>query len=132
MKLACIAALVCGGILSSTALADLTGVTGSVNPTPVPTIQPSLGTSFLIRTQGIFPSGNGSPVGSLGEITQFAGNFAPAGYALANGQLLSISQNTALFSLLGTTWGGDGKTTFALPNLQSSTPIGAGQGLGLT
>ncbi len=68
----------------------------------------------------------------LAEIKIFAGNFAPAQWALCNGQLLPISQNTALFSLLGTTYGGDGKTTFALPNLQNSVPIGAGQGPGLT
>ncbi|GAB3572404.1 phage tail protein [Hymenobacter daeguensis] len=68
----------------------------------------------------------------LGEIMMFAGNFAPRGFALCNGQLMSIAQNTALFSLLGTTYGGDGRTTFALPNLQGITPIGQGQGPGLT
>jgi microcystin-dependent protein len=62
----------------------------------------------------------------------FAGNFAPTGWALCNGQLLPISQNTALFSLLGTFYGGDGKSTFALPNLQGSTPVGQGQGKGLS
>jgi microcystin-dependent protein len=59
-------------------------------------------------------------------------NFAPNGWALCAGQLLSISQNTALFSLLGTTYGGDGIRTFGLPNLQSRIPIGAGQGPGLS
>ena len=59
-------------------------------------------------------------------------NFAPAGWALCNGQLLSISQNTALFSLLGTYYGGNGTTTFALPNLQSRVPIHQGQGTGLS
>lgn len=59
-------------------------------------------------------------------------NFAPNGWALCAGQLLSISQNTALFSLLGTTYGGDGISTFGLPNLQSRIPIGAGQGPGLS
>ena len=62
----------------------------------------------------------------LGTIKMFAGNFAPRGYMLCNGALLSISQNTALFSLLGTTYGGDGRTTFALPNLNGRTPFGAG------
>jgi microcystin-dependent protein len=62
----------------------------------------------------------------------FAGNFAPHGYALCNGQLLPISQNTALFSLLGTTYGGDGRTNFALPNLQGAAPLNAGQGPGLS
>ena len=68
----------------------------------------------------------------VAEIRMFACNFAPTGWALCNGQLLPISQNTALFSLLGTFYGGDGKSTFALPNLQDSTPIGQGQGSGLS
>jgi microcystin-dependent protein len=68
----------------------------------------------------------------IGTIILFAGNFAPRGWALCNGQILSIAQNTALFSILGTTYGGDGQTTFALPNLQSRVPIGAGQGPGLS
>ena len=67
----------------------------------------------------------------VAEIRMFAGNFAPTGWAQCNGQLLPISQNTALFSLLGTFYGGDGKSTFALPDLQGSTPIGTGQGAGL-
>jgi microcystin-dependent protein len=62
----------------------------------------------------------------------FAGSFAPVGWAQCNGQLLPISQNTALFSLLGTYYGGDGKSTFALPNFEGATPIGQGQGAGLT
>ncbi len=68
----------------------------------------------------------------IGEIRVFAGNFAPVGWALCNGQLLPISQNTALFSLLGTQYGGDGRSTFALPNLQAASPIGSGNGAGLT
>jgi microcystin-dependent protein len=68
----------------------------------------------------------------LGEIRMFAGNFAPFRWALCNGQLLTISQNTALFSLLGTFYGGDGKTTFALPNLQGNVPVHVGQGPGLS
>lgn len=68
----------------------------------------------------------------LGEIKLFAGNFAPRGWALCDGQLLSISQNTALFSLLGTTYGGDGRTTFALPDLRGRVPIHAGNGPGLS
>jgi len=67
----------------------------------------------------------------LGEIKIFAGTFAPSGWAFCNGQILSIPQNTALFSLLGTTYGGDGKTTFGLPNLQGRAPLDAGQGPGL-
>jgi microcystin-dependent protein len=68
----------------------------------------------------------------VAEIKMWAGNFAPTGYALCNGQLLPISQNTALFSLLGTFYGGDGKSTFALPNMEDSTPLGQGQGPGLS
>ena len=67
----------------------------------------------------------------IGEIKMSGGNFAPASYAMCNGQILFISQNTALFSLLGTTFGGNGQTTFALPNLQSRAPLGVGQGPGL-
>jgi microcystin-dependent protein len=68
----------------------------------------------------------------LAEIRIFAFAFAPTGWAQCNGQLLPISQNTALFSLLGTYYGGDGKSTFALPNLQNSVAIGQGQGPGLS
>ena len=68
----------------------------------------------------------------LAEIRIFTGNFAPKGWALCDGQLLPISQNTALFSLLGTTYGGDGKSNFALPNLQGCAPLHPGQGPGLS
>ena len=68
----------------------------------------------------------------LGEIRVFAGNFAPKGWAFCNGQLLPISQNTALFSLLGTLYGGDGRSNFALPNLQAAFPMHQGQGPGLS
>lgn len=67
----------------------------------------------------------------LGEIRMFAGNFAPRGWALCQGQLLSIAQNQALFSILGTTYGGNGQTTFALPDLRGRVPVGPGQGPGL-
>jgi microcystin-dependent protein len=63
----------------------------------------------------------------VAEIRIFAGNFAPKGWAFCNGQLLPISQNTALFSLLGTFYGGDGKSTFALPDLQDNVAVGQGQ-----
>jgi microcystin-dependent protein len=68
----------------------------------------------------------------IGSITLFAGNFAPRGWAFCNGQLLPINQNTALFSLLGTTYGGNGMTTFALPDLRGRVPTHAGQGPGLS
>jgi len=69
--------------------------------------------------------------GYIAEIRMFAGNFAPRGWAFCQGQILSIAQNTALFSLLGTTYGGNGQTTFALPDLRGRVPVGTGQGPGL-
>jgi len=68
----------------------------------------------------------------IGEIRMFNGNFAPKDWAFCNGQLLSISQNTALFSILGTMYGGDGRTTFGLPDLRGRSATGMGQGPGLT
>ena len=68
----------------------------------------------------------------VAEIRIFPFNFAPTGWAFCDGQLLPISQNTALFSLLGTTYGGDGKSTFALPDLQGRAPMQPGQGSGLS
>ena len=68
----------------------------------------------------------------IAQIILFAGNFAPRGWAFCQGQILSIAQNTALFSLLGTTYGGNGQTTFALPDLRGRTPIHPGQGPGLS
>lgn len=68
----------------------------------------------------------------LGQLTLMGFNFCPRGWAHANGQLLAISQNTALFSLLGTTYGGDGRTNFALPDLRGRVPISYGQGPGLS
>src|SRR5712691_3143496 len=68
----------------------------------------------------------------LGEIILVPYNFAPRGWAFCEGQLLPINQNTALFSLLGTTYGGDGRTTFALPDLRGRVPVGSGQGPGLS
>jgi microcystin-dependent protein len=67
----------------------------------------------------------------IGQIVLFAGNFAPRNWAFCNGQLLSIAQNTALFSILGTTYGGNGQTTFALPDLRGRVPLGTGNGPGL-
>ena len=68
----------------------------------------------------------------VGEIRMFAGNFAPRGWAFCDGQLLAVSQNDALFSLLGTIYGGDGRTTFGLPDLRGRIPIHAGHGPGLS
>ena len=68
----------------------------------------------------------------VGEIRMFAGNFAPRGWAFCDGQLLAVTQNEALFSLLGTIYGGDGRTTFGLPDMRGRIPIHAGSGPGLT
>src|SRR5436189_329099 len=68
----------------------------------------------------------------VAEIRIFPFNFPPTGWAFCNGQLMPISQNTALFSLLGTTYGGDGKSTFALPDMQGNAPMQPGQGSGLS
>ncbi|MBF0688460.1 MAG: phage tail protein [Cellulomonas sp.] len=68
----------------------------------------------------------------VGEIRLFAGSYAPSGWALCNGQLLPIEQNAPLFSLLGVSYGGDGRTTFALPDLRDASPVGVGPGSGLT
>lgn len=68
----------------------------------------------------------------VGEIRMFAGNFAPRGWAFCDGQLLAVSQNDALFSLLGTIYGGDGRTTFGLPDMRGRLPIHAGTGPGLS
>ncbi len=70
--------------------------------------------------------------GVIGEIRGFSGNFAPRAWAFCNGQLLSISSNQSLFSILGTTYGGDGRTTFGLPDLRGRGPISAGTGPGLS
>lgn len=107
---------------------------------PFDNTQPGLGLNYIIATSGVFPSQTRGTFGEplLGEITMFAGNFAPRGWALLDGQLLSIEQNQALFSILGTTYGGDGETTFALPDMRGRTAVHAdgtivdlGESLGL-
>ena len=72
------------------------------------------------------------PAPFVGEVRIFAGNFAPTGWAFCSGQLLSIAQNTALFSILGTAYGGDGRSTFGLPDLRGRVPMQPGQGPGLS
>lgn len=102
---------------------------------PHSNLQPSLALTEVIYLQGIFPPRSGITSGSdefVAAISHFAGNFAPQGTATCNGQILPISQNTALFSLLGTTYGGDGKSTFALPDLGGNISVGNGQGIGLS
>lgn len=111
--------------------------TSSGNGQSFSNLQPTLATTYAIALQGIFPSrsleapidGDDASLSSepfLGQVAQFAGNFAPRGWAKAEGQLLPISQNPALFSILGTTYGGDGRTTFALPDLRGRTPVHPG------
>jgi microcystin-dependent protein len=94
---------------------------------PFDNLQPSLPLTPLIATSGVFPSVGGSSGSAtfLGEIADFAGNFVPDGWTAADGQLLSIGQNQALFAILGTTYGGDGITTFALPDLRGRAAVGA-------
>ncbi|CAM4895491.1 unnamed protein product [Rotaria socialis] len=113
--------------------ATQTGVTGAGQT--FDNRQPGLGITYLITMQGVFPSQGGTgpePMAPyLGEIVAFAGNFQPGGYAFANDQLLSISQNTALFVLLGTTYGGNGITSFALPDLRGRVILGSGRGFSI-
>src|SRR5262249_13625812 len=94
--------------------------------------EPSLALNYIIALTGTFPSRDSGSIDPnlpyLGEVMAFAGDFAPSGWALCQGQLLSIAQNTALFALLGTTYGGDGRTTFALPDLRGRTVLGTQTG----
>jgi microcystin-dependent protein len=117
--------------------ATVTDTTGGGQPAS--TMQPSLAITYLVATNAQFPPSAGSPLDAwndsqpyLGEIRMFAGNFAPTGYALAEGQILTFSSNTALYSLLGTAFGGNGITTFALPDLRGRTVMGVGTGGGLS
>ena len=94
-------------------------------------MQPFLGINYQIALQGQFPSRNAAEP-FIGEIMLTGWNFAARGWAHCNGQLLSINANTALFSLLGTTFGGDGRTTFGLPDLRGRVPVHFGNGPGLS
>ena len=96
----------------------------------IDTQQPSLGLNYVINTEGVFPSGN-LTLNSLGVVSAFAGNFAPGDELFCDGQLLPIAEFSALFNLIGTTYGGDGVTTFALPDLQGRDIVGAGAGFTL-
>ena len=105
-------------------------------------LQPSLGITHIVALEGVYPSQN-SPSGGggpnlgtgnnpfIGSISMFAGDFAPRDFALAQGQLINIAFNPALFSIVGTTYGGDGEVTFGIPDLQGRLPVDAGQGPGL-
>ena len=87
--------------------------------------------ALLISIFSFLPSVSQSDEPLMGEIRMFAGTFAPRGWAFCDGQLLLISENQALFSLIGTTYGGDGRTTYALPDLRGRAPVHSGQGPGL-
>ncbi|MFA7686678.1 MAG: tail fiber protein [Moheibacter sp.] len=106
----------------------------TVDHAPGDNMQPYLTVNYIIAMQGDFPSTGGTDPGTtlLGEIKLFAGSFAPAGWEFCNGQEIPISQNSALFSIIGTTYGGNGTTTFGLPDLRGRAPIHAGQGTNLT
>ena len=93
-------------------------------------VQPYLTLNYCIALFGVFPSRNGDEP-YVGEIDLFPYNFAPREWAFCDGSLISIAENTALFSLLGTNFGGNGVTTFALPDLRGRVPISSGQGPGL-
>jgi len=93
-------------------------------------VQPYLGVNYIIALEGLYPS-RSSAEPLLGEIFMFAGNFAPRGFALCDGALLAVSSNDALFSILGTTYGGDGRTTFGLPDLRGRVSLHPGTGPGL-
>jgi len=86
----------------------------------------------VLSTSLTFSSSASASEPFIGQITMFGGTFAPRSWAFCDGQLLSISGNTALFSILGTTYGGDGRTTFGLPDLRGRSPIHKGQGAGLS
>lgn len=89
-------------------------------------------TLALVAAQGVANTASAQQDCFLGEVRMFAGNFAPRNWAFTDGQLLAISSNTALFSILGTTYGGDGRTTFGLPGLRGRTVLHEGSGPGLT
>ena len=98
-------------------------------------MMPYLSLTYIIALQGVFPARSrdqGTTIMSapfLGELKIVSFNFPPKGWALCNGQLLPINQNQALFSILGTTYGGDGRDNFALPNLQGRVPVHVGNGI---
>jgi microcystin-dependent protein len=109
------------------------GVSGNAVPVSLNNMQPYLVLNYCIATQGVYPTRDCSEP-YLGEISPFAFNFIPMGYAACNGQLLTISSNSALFSLLGINFGGNGTTTFGLPDLCGRVVINQGisSGSGLT
>lgn len=118
------------GHIHSTA-AGATGVSGG--SIPFSRLQPTLTMEYMIAVFGIYPSGgfNGTTLPTIGEIRPYAGTTPPADFMLCQGQLIPIAENETLFSLIGTLYGGDGQTTFALPDLRGRVPAGIGSGPGL-
>ena len=113
--------------VAKNAVISNTGGNQSIN-----NMQPFIVINHVIALQGVYPSRSSIYDPTIAEIMMFGGNFAPRGWAFCDGQLLSISANTALYSLIGTTFGGDGSTTFGLPDMRGRTAIHAGNGGGLT
>jgi microcystin-dependent protein len=107
-----------------------TGFTGT--GTPLKQQQPFLGLSFLIALEGSTPAQAGGSDPTIGEIALFGGSYEPAGWVRCDGQVLSVAQNQALFAVLGSKFGGNGTTTFALPDLRDRIAVGAGTGIGLS
>lgn len=111
--------------------ADFTGFTGGSQPHT--NMQPSLALNHIIALDGAFPSRTSpNDATMIGEVGIFAGSFAPSGWEFCEGQLLSIQDHQELFSILLTTFGGDGRTTFALPDLRGRAALGLGTGPGLS
>jgi len=112
------------GLIATSGIAQAGPVTGIGAPISIE--QPSLGVTYLVRTQ------DPTNYADIGRVEAFAGSVIPGGFALAKGQLVSIASNPALFSRIGTTYGGNGVTNFALPDLSGRSVVGSGQGAGLT
>ena len=125
-------------IASSGSTVDMTehALTKTGNGQPHENRQPSLVLRYIITTQGNYPSREGivdiDGEDYVGEIRAFGFNFAPRGWAMCDGQLMPINGNESLFTLIGTKFGGDGRTTFALPDLRGRVPVGAHEPVGTT
>jgi microcystin-dependent protein len=121
------------GLGQTVGQAQATVTVANLTGQPIDNREPSLGLTLLIATEGIFPQPGSDTVDPsnpyLGEVIAFAGGFAPKGWAPADGRLLSITGNQPLFAILGTRYGGDGMTTFALPDLRNRAVVGTGGGL---
>lgn len=121
-----------GYILKSTGSGWVAGPPNPTSSAVLNNMQPSLGINYIIALVGVFPSRSSIYDPTIAEIMMFGGNFAPRNWAFCNGLLLPISSYSALFSILGTAYGGDGITTFALPDLRGRVPVQPGTGPGLS